>query len=202
MGGGQVMDQYTQLKNIKQYVKTLFHSDATGHDFYHMQRVANMAKKLALSENKNPFICEVAGWIHDIGDEKLFVNPEKALTEMNEFLLSLVISNEELLQIQIASKDVSFSQGRIPTTLEGKIVQDADRLDALGAIGIARTFAYGGAKGQLIHHHTVKEGTSIQHFYDKLLMLKDQMHTDTAKNIAEERHRFMQAFVTQFFEEW
>lgn len=196
------MNQDAQLKQIKQYVKDLFHSDATGHDYFHMQRVADMARQLAREENANVFICEAAGWIHDIGDQKLFEDPEQALSEMNEFLYAIGISKEVLQQIQRASKDVSFSQGRIPTTLEGKIVQDADRIDALGAIGIARTFAYGGANRQLIHHDTVKQNTSIQHFYDKLFILKDQMHTDTAKKIATQRHRFMETFITQFFEEW
>src|SRR5690625_7768059 len=97
------------------------------------------------------FICEAAGWIHDIGDQKLFEDPEQALTEMNEFLYAIGISKEVLQQIQRASKDVSFSQGRITTTLEGKIVQDADRIDALGAIGIERNFAYGGDDRTLLY---------------------------------------------------
>src|SRR5690625_4095151 len=126
------MNQDAQLKQIKQYVKNLFHSDATGHDYFHMQRVADMVRQLAREESANVFICEAAGWIHDIGDQKLFEDPDQALTEMKEFLYAIGISKEELQKIQRASKDVSFSQGRIPTTLEGKIVQDADRIDALG----------------------------------------------------------------------
>src|SRR5690625_3071795 len=112
------MDQHTQLEQIKQYVKTLFHNDATGHDYFHMQRVADMAKQLALQEKANTFICEAAGWIHDIGDHKLFTNPQQAHTELNEFLSAIGVSTEVQQQIQQASKDVSFSQGRIPTTLE------------------------------------------------------------------------------------
>src|SRR5690625_2699339 len=196
------MNQDAQLKQIKQYVKDLFHSDATGHDYFHMQRVADMARQLAREENANVFICEAAGWIHDIGDQKLFEDPEQALTEMNEFLYAIGISKEVLQQIQRASKDVSFSQGKVPRTLEGKIVQDADRIDALGAIGIARTFAFGGVNGQAIFHDTHKQNTTIQHFYDKLLLLKDTIHTSTAKEIANGRHVFIEKYLEQFLKEW
>src|SRR5699024_11424076 len=104
-----------------------------------------------------------AGWLHDIGDKKLFNTPVEAIKEMNTFLRDIQISDHEIHQIQVAMKDVSFSKGdKTPTTLEGKIVQDADRLDALGAIGIARTFAYGGARNQLIHHTDTQTKTSIK----------------------------------------
>src|SRR5690625_2984102 len=135
------MDQHTQLEQIKQYVKTLFHNDATGHDYFHMQRVADMAKQLALQEKANTFICEAAGWIHDIGDHKLFTNPQQAHTELNEFLSAIGVSTEVQQQIQQASKDVSFSQGRIPTTLEGEIVQEDRKSTRLNSSHVAISYA-------------------------------------------------------------
>ncbi|WP_249871824.1 HD domain-containing protein [Oceanobacillus saliphilus] len=190
-----------QLSRIREYVRQLFHDDATGHDFFHMERVANMAKQIAEAEKANLFICEAAGLLHDIGDQKLFSNPNKAIDDMGIFLNSISMSSKEIACIKRIIKDVSFSKGEIPDQLEGKIVQDSDRLDAIGAIGVARTFAYGGANNQMIHHPELTS-TSIQHFYDKLLKLKQLMNTDTAKEIAEERHRFMETYLKQFFHEW
>ncbi|WP_087971490.1 HD domain-containing protein [Oceanobacillus rekensis] len=190
-----------QLAKIRDFIFQLFHTDVTGHDFFHMERVANMAKQIALKENADPFICEVAAWLHDVGDKKLFSEPDKSIEEMHHFLESIFITNSQINTIDMIIHSVSFSKGRIPETLEGKIVQDSDRLDAIGAIGIARTFAYGGADQQMIYHPDNKS-TSIQHFHDKLLRLKDLMHTETAKNIAFERHQFMENFLKQFRKEW
>lgn len=196
------MEPEEQLNAIRAYVQAMFHEDVTGHDFFHMERVARLARDIARKENANEFICEAAGWIHDIGDHKLFANPGKAWQDGIDYLLSLDLTEVQITQISDAVKDVSFSKGKqIPDTLEGKIVQDADRMDAIGAIGIARTFAYGGANNQLIHH-TDQKNTSIQHFYDKLLKLKDFMHTSTAKEMAQQRHQFMEDFLEQFFKEW
>ncbi|WP_106497449.1 HD domain-containing protein [Lentibacillus sp. Marseille-P4043] len=191
-----------QLKKIQTYVMNHFQEDTTGHDFFHMKRVAKTARMIAEQEFADLFICEAAAWLHDIGDHKLFTNPTKALQELDLFLESIGLATSNIKQIKTAMRDVSFSKGAVPTTLEGKIVQDADRIDAIGAIGIARTFAYGGAKGQFIYHDTYKDNTSIQHFYDKLLTLKECMHTKTAKQIACERHKFMETYLEQFFREW
>lgn len=190
-----------QLHLIKNYVMKLFQHDETGHDFYHMQRVARLAKEIALYENADSFICELAAWVHDVGDRKLFENPAVVIAEMNDFLASIQISQANIDLVNEIIKNISFSKGNVPSSLEGKIVQDADRLDAIGAIGIARTFAYGGAKGQLIHHNDRKD-TSIQHFHDKLLKLRDGIHTEKAKQIALERHRFMEEYLEQFYREW
>ncbi|WP_010530778.1 HD domain-containing protein [Lentibacillus jeotgali] len=189
---------------IRDYVYTLFNDDVTGHDFFHMKRVAFMARYLAEQEQADPFICGAAGWVHDIGDQKLFANPDKAISELREFLCSIGCTTGEISNIQTASEDVSFSKGSIPDALEGKIVQDADRLDAIGAIGIARTFAYGAANSQMLWHDD-EEGrkeTSVQHFYDKLLHLKNLMNTPAAAQIAVERHQFMETYLNQFFKEW
>jgi uncharacterized protein len=196
------MGNEQQLIAIRNYVYHLFHEDVTGHDYFHMKRVANLAKQIGKRENGDVFICEVAAWIHDVGDHKLFINPDVVWDDLLIFLQSISITDKQIHQISAAVKDVSFSKGQtIPLTLEGKIVQDADRIDAIGAIGIARTFAYGGANKQFIHHPTHQQ-TSIQHFDDKLLKLKDLMHTATAIGIAEKRHRFMEQFLFQFMQEW
>ncbi|RKQ37620.1 HD domain-containing protein [Oceanobacillus halophilus] len=190
-----------KIEEIKEYVQDLFNKDSSGHDFYHMQRVANMAKNIALHEGADEFICEVAAWLHDIGDYKLFQNPDVAINELKAFLISLSINEQDMETILHIIRNISYSKGKIPDTIEGKIVQDADRLDAIGAIGIARTFAYGGTKGQMIYHEE-QENTSVQHFYDKLLKLKEMMHTEQAKKIAQQRHQFMENFLEQFFQEW
>ncbi|WP_156289193.1 HD domain-containing protein [Oceanobacillus salinisoli] len=195
------MNKHDQIKAIKGYVKELFQHDESGHDFYHMQRVARLAKGIAVQEKADVFLCEAAAWLHDIGDYKLFKQPDNAIENMEQFLNSLSVSEKQVEIIHEMINDVSFSKGKVPNTLEGKIVQDADRLDAIGAIGIARTFAYGGSKGQLIHHDG-RTDTSIQHFYDKLLTLKNRMNTVTAKEIALKRHQFMKEFLEQFYKEW
>ncbi|GAA0611205.1 HD domain-containing protein [Virgibacillus siamensis] len=196
------MNNENKLTAIRRYVFSIFNNDATGHDFYHMKRVADAARTIAEAENANSFICEAAAWIHDIGDGKLFADQSEAISDLRAFLLSNGVTEDETRRILQAAKDVSFRKGNIPETLEGKIVQDADRLDAIGAVGIARTFAYGGSKGQLIWNSAEKDNSSIQHFYDKLLLLKGLMNTDSAIRIAEERHRFMEMYLEQFFSEW
>lgn len=193
-----------KLNAVRDYVYTIFNDDPTGHDFFHMKRVARMARFIAGKEGSDLFICEAAGWVHDIGDRKMFSNRTNALEQLDNFLQSIDCTADEISAIQVAVENVSFSKGRTPGGLEGRIVQDADRLDAIGAIGVARTFAFGGAKGQLLWHDSEekREGTSIQHFYDKLLNLKRLMHTRTAKQLAEERHRFIEMYLQQFFKEW
>ncbi|MBY7143530.1 HD domain-containing protein [Virgibacillus sp. NKC19-3] len=195
------MEREKCLQAIKEYVHTLFYDDVTGHDYFHMERVARTARKIAEQEYADLFITEVSAWLHDIGDAKLFSDSEKAMEEMVAFLKTIELSSSEIMNINTAIKDISFHKGNAPVTLEGKIVQDADRIDAIGAIGIARTFAYGGAKKQFIYHRDFHD-TSIQHFYDKLLKLKDLLYTTTAKEIAHERHVFMEQFLEQFYKEW
>ncbi|SDJ68363.1 HD domain-containing protein [Sediminibacillus albus] len=196
------MDKKTSLSKIEDYVMQLFQNEGTGHDYYHMKRVALMARGFAREENADTFVAEAAGWLHDIGDKKLFNDPFSAKEGMKVFLQQIGLDDEQISTIERAVADVSFSKGhKKPSTLEGQIVQDADRLDALGAVGIARTFAYGGANGQLIHSENTAN-TSIQHFYDKLLLLKDLMITAAAKKEAGIRHQFMKTYLAQFFKEW
>ena len=195
------MKQEAQLKEVRRYIRSVFQYDTTGHDFEHMRRVAQIAKKIAIEEGADPFICELAGWLHDIGDHKLFTDPAQEVNKMNACLTSIDITEKQRKQLHDIIHTVSFSKGLIPETKEGKIAQDADRLDAIGAIGIARTFQFGGAHNQLIYHEKQQQ-TSIGHFYDKLLKIKDLIQTATAKEIATERHLFMEKFLEQFYKEW
>ncbi|RYG73571.1 HD domain-containing protein [Lentibacillus lipolyticus] len=198
------MENNQKRAAIRDYVRKIFQSDNTGHDFFHMQRVARTAKEIAACEKADLFICEAGAWIHDIGDEKLFSDRKKAIWDVKDFLYSIQCTEEQVDRILEAAADVSFRKGKTPESLEGKVVQDADRLDAIGAIGIARTFAYGASNDQLIWHDDDGEqkNTSIQHFYDKLLNLKEMMNTDSAKQIATERHQFMETYLRQFMLEW
>ncbi|MYL32816.1 HD domain-containing protein [Pontibacillus yanchengensis] len=201
------MNQEEIRSCTKQYVASIFQEEPTGHDFEHMKRVANMAAYIADEEGADPFICEMAGWLHDVTDGKLTDNENQAKENLHTFLHKLPLETEDKNAILAAMKDVSF-RGKhiIPYTYEGKIVQDADRLDAIGAIGIARTFAFGGNKEQLLYTEDEQErsqpGTSIQHFYDKLLHLKGYMNTPTAISLAEERHAILEKFLNDFHEEW
>ncbi|MFC7320643.1 HD domain-containing protein [Halobacillus campisalis] len=194
------MNQKNVIQAIKKLVHEHFAEDPTGHDYYHMDRVAKWSLAIAHDEGADLFVAEAAGWLHDIGDAKLFDHPETALEELRDFLLTLQLNEQKINDIFAAIQDVSFSKGTVPETLEGKIVQDADRLDALGAIGIARTFAYGGSHKQLLHSD--QSSTSIQHFYDKLLTLSSNVHTPFAKKEADKRHKYMLNYLEQFFEEW
>lgn len=195
------MDKEAQIIAINRYIHSIFTHDSTGHDVYHMRRVANLAKLIAIDEQANMFLAEAGALLHDIGDKKLFPDPNQSIIDMKEFLFSIRLSNSDVHLLEDLIADISYSKGAIPAQLEGKIVQDADRIDAIGAIGIARTFAFGGAHGQSIYSPKDKQ-TSIQHFYDKLLTLKDTMHTQKAKELAEERHQFLLTFLNHFSNEW
>ena len=177
------------------YIENLFRSNAGGHDAAHSLRVYKNAMMIAENEpGANIDTVALAALLHDADDHKLFhtENNENART----FLEQNQVSKEMIEQICIAVNAVSFSQnrGKRPDTLEGKIVQDADRLDAIGAIGIARTFAFGGEQGRSLQE-------SVQHFYDKLLLLKDSMNTETGKLLAQKRHAFLETFLKELQEE-
>lgn len=190
------------LKSTQIFIKNQFSGETTGHDYYHIQRVVKTARKIASEENADLFLVELAAWLHDVGDYKLHDGMDKSEELISEFLFELNLPKETISKIIEIVSQVSFSKGNTPTSLEAKIVQDADRLDALGAIGLARTFAYGGSKQREIYNPENPEETSIQHFYDKLLKLKDLMNTNSAKKIAEERHQFLEEFLNRFYEEW
>ena len=177
-----------------EYIEGLFSGNAGGHDSAHTLRVYRNALKIAESEACDLLIVSLAALLHDADDHKLFNTENNA--NARAFLTAHDVDPAEIECICEAVNSVSFSQnrGRRPTTIEGMVVQDADRLDAIGAIGIARTFAYGGEHGRSLE-------SSIDHFHEKLLLLKDELNTDAAKEIAEERHAFMEEFLREFEKE-
>ena len=184
-----------RLLAAKQYVKTLFADRADGHDVAHALRVYTNAMRIAQAEG--PCDLEIVGLsalLHDADDDKLFHTENNANARM--FLEEIGTPKNQIEQICRVINAVSFSKnrGKHPETLEGKIVQDADRLDAIGAVGIARTFSYGGHKGRSLTD-------TVQHFHDKLLLLKDEMNTETAKQMAESRHQFLIAFLNELEKE-
>lgn len=203
------------LTKTIEFVRTYFENDASGHDFFHTMRVYQMAMKLAKQENANLFIVGLASLLHDVDDAKIVENG----TMVDHYLETLPLEPFEKESILSITKHQSYRDSINATKklmpIEAQVVQDADRLDAVGAIGIARTFAYGGAKKRKIYdpNCTIKEyqtkeeyclnnSTSIHHFYEKLLKLKDLMNTETAKKIAIHRHKFMEAYLEEFFQEW
>ena len=190
------------LKSTENFIKNQFSGEGTGHDYFHIERVVKVARKIASEENADLFLVELAAWLHDVGDYKLNDGIDKSEELIFEFLNELNLPQEIISKtIEIVSQ-VSFSKGKTAETLEAQIVQDADRLDAIGAIGLARVFAYGGSKHREIWNPENPDETSIQHFYDKLLKLKDLVNTNSAKKIAEERHLFMEEFLKKFYDEW
>ena len=212
------MNKNLLIEKTKEFVKEKCSGESSGHDWFHIYRVYNTAKYIAKKENADLFIVEMTALLHDIDDWKFTENTETNTTVTENFLKSLNISQEIISKIIIIIKTMSYKGGIVDSTqntIEGMIVQDADRLDAIGAIGIARTFAYGGSKNRIIYDPDIKplkfssleevknlENHTINHFYEKLLKLKDLMNTDTAKKLAEKRHRFMEDFLDEFFLEW
>jgi uncharacterized protein len=188
----------TEEKLVEQaiaYIQKLFRTNAGGHDVDHTMRVYRNALLIAEKEQDcDRLITALAALLHDADDHKLFGTKENA--NARTFLLENQVPQQMADRICEAINTVSFSQnkGRIPDTPEGKVVQDADRLDAMGAVGIARTFAYGGEHGR-----PMKE--SVQHFYDKLLKLKSLMNTETGRMMAEKRHAFLEAFLEEYIAE-
>ena len=177
------------------YMSGLLGGNSGGHDAAHSVRVYENALKIAETEPScDMAVVALASILHDVDDHKLF--DSKNNDNARKFLVSKDIPEGKIEEICSVINSVSFSQnrGKTPETIEGKIVQDADRLDALGAIGIARTFAYGGEHGRSIEE-------SVRHFYDKLLLIKDELNTDAAKAIAVRRHEFLEAFIAELKEE-
>ena len=178
--------------------------DSSGHDWWHAYRVANLAKKIAQIEFADEYICVLSALLHDIADEKLNESKEKGLAKVEQWMTENLVESSCSNHVMNIISTMSYRGGNnVPIqTLEGRIVQDADRLDALGAIGIARTFAYAGWKGNILFDPDNSPDTAIQHFYDKLLKLKDLMNTEFARTLAEERHQFMELYLKQFYGEW
>lgn len=201
------------------YVRELLARDTSGHDWWHIERVRQLALRIGREEGADLFVVELAALLHDVADWKFHdgdetVGPRRA----RQRLSGLGVDAETIDHVCGIIAGVSFKGAGVPTpmsTLEGRVVQDADRLDALGAIGIARTFAYGGHVGQAMHDPDVppeqhesfaaykrSRGTTINHFHEKLLLLKERMSTQSGRALAEERHAFIEQFLERFEREW
>ncbi|WP_337032308.1 HD domain-containing protein [Paenibacillus illinoisensis] len=191
------------------------HTD--GHDWPHIERVTALAVELAHRMGADPFVCELAALLHDVPDEKLNESLEAGMNKLNDWLDQQQLEPGTREAVVNIISTISYAGGQRPavSSLEAQVVQDADRLDAMGAIGIARTFAFAGARGREMYdpslppreQMTLEEyrngrSTTINHFYEKLFKLKDLMNTSYGKELAEQRHAFMVEFVEQFKREW
>jgi uncharacterized protein len=205
------------IQLTEEWVKQKLAHDHSGHDWEHIRRVRDNALYIAKREGGNVLVIELAALLHDVVDDKVVNDVEAAYLELTQWLHKQGIASAAGEQIIHIISTMSFKGGNRPpmSTLEGQIVQDADRLDAIGAIGIARTFMYAGAKGTVMYDDAVSvrdmmteaeyrhgKSTAIHHFYEKLLKLKDLMNTDTGKKLAAERHQYMERYVQQFMKEW
>lgn len=204
------------LKDTESYIQKYFENEGSGHDWWHIYRVRNLALKIAETEGGDKNIIEMAALLHDLDDWKL--NGDAKDSKSEKWLKKMKISEIDTRKILEIIEQVSYKGAEVENNaicLEAKIVQDADRLDAIGAIGVARTFAYGGSKKRLIYHPEIKPvlhdsfesykkntAPTINHFYEKLLLLKDLLNTASAKEMAKTRHRFMEEFLGHFFNEW
>ena len=205
-------------QSIIKLLKKEFHGESTGHDWYHIDRVRKVAATICEKEGGNLFVVELGALLHDIADHKFVADADVVAVERTrEILAEHEVDGDTIEQVVHIVKNCSFKGGleNKMKSLEGRIVQDADRLDAIGAIGIARTFAFGGKVGNPIYdpevdptvftsaEEYVKNRThTINHFYEKLLKLKEGMNTETGKRMAYERHHYMEGFLKQFYKEW
>lgn len=213
------MNQKEIINTVEKYVKNACEEDVTGHDWWHIQRVYQNAMLINKQENADEFVVTMIALLHDLYDHKFYQGncEEKLLETLKDLQVYDSMTKCEIENIIYSCANLGFSSNFTTTkelSLEGKIVQDADRLDAIGAVGIARVFTYGGKKGmpiynpndiELISEEDYKQSgskTSIGHFYDKLLKIKDLMNTDTAKIIAQERHEILEKFLQEFLDEW
>ena len=206
------------LQEVATYVERKLSGEGSGHDWWHIVRVRKLAEKLALAEGGDSFICQLAALVHDLVDDKLVADEGLALAEVRDLLTRVGVAANQTDQVLTIIQAISYkggNQNHLVLSLEGQIVQDADRLDAMGAIGVARTMAYSGHHQRIIHDPEVAvrqnmtldqyrshQGTAITHFYEKLLLLKDLMNTKTAQELAKGRHAFLEAYLDQFFAEW
>lgn len=212
------MIQDIVVQKTLDYAKQKLFGETTGHDFWHIYRVWQMAIDLAKKEKADLFIVQLAALLHDIADWKFNDNDKAGGQLSREWLETLKVDKTIINKVCDVVDKISFKGAGVANKivgLEGMIVQDADRLDALGAIGIARVFAYGGYIHRQIHNPELKpiihktfvsykkdQSSSINHFYEKLLLLKNLMNTESAKKIAQKRHKFMEQYLQEFYQEW
>jgi uncharacterized protein len=207
------------IERAAAHVRAAMSGESSGHDWWHIERVWRLARRIGEAEGADMQVVELAALLHDLGDHKFHGGDLTAAPRIAADWLREAGADAALIEhVAEIIGTLSFKGAGVPTpmrTLEGQVVQDADRLDAIGAIGIARTFAYGGWKGQAMHdpeqpptlHGSFDDygrgrTTTVNHFYEKLLLLKDRMNTPTARRMAEARHAYMEGFLQQFLTEW
>jgi uncharacterized protein len=213
------MTEQEILERTVEYVKAELKDAEGGHDWWHVVRVRRNAAAIARTEPASRFIVELGALLHDIADQKFHGGDETVgVKKARAFLEGLAVEEEVIRHVEMIIGHISFKGGNLPagfSSPELSVVQDADRLDAMGAIGIARAFNYGGFKGRELYDPGIKplagmtaeqykksSAPTINHFHEKLLLLKDRMNTATGRKMAEERHRFMECYLEQFFKEW
>lgn len=215
----RVMKRKFILKTTENFVKKALAGEGTGHDWWHVERVRNNALLINKTEKADGFIIELAVLLHDVGDRKVIKQEEDDYTIAEDFLKKQKVTDEVVEHVMFIIKNMSFSKSlnhkknNVPK--EFYVVQDADRLDAIGAIGIARAFAYGGSKDRPLYDPTKKaqkinstknyrklNSSTFHHFEEKLLLLKDLMNTKTAQKVAEKRNTYMEKYMQQFLSEW
>lgn len=210
------------IKKTEKFVQSKLYGEGSGHDWWHTWRVWQMAKKIAAQEKADLFVVELAALLHDIADWKFQKNYDDSVGAIvtKEWLEKLGVDAETINRVCKIVTGISFKGAGVKDkldTIAGKVVQDADRLDAIGAVGIARCFTYGGSIGRQIYDPNLKiqahksfkayrinqkQGSSVNHFYEKLLLLKDRVNTKTGKKLAAKRHKLMESFLDRFFGEW
>ncbi|GEQ33991.1 metal-dependent phosphohydrolase [Marinilactibacillus psychrotolerans] len=198
-------------------VREKLENEGSGHDWFHIERVWKNAIKIGRTEKVDMFVVQLAALLHDLADDKIVTSEEESISEINYWLEGEGVPAGVIEKVLMIIQTMSYKggNGRSLGSLEAKVVQDADRLDAIGAIGIARAFTYGGSKGQPIFdpQYEVREEmtkeeyrngktSTVHHFYEKLLKLKDLMNTESAIQMAQERHQFMEQYLEEFFKEY
>ena len=213
------MKSHTLLERTESFVKSRLAGEGTGHDWWHVVRVINIARKIHSAEGGDWLVIELALLLHDVGDRKVINKDDDDYSVAEDFLASQDVSAETINKVMSIIKTMSYSKSfdvlKKDNSSEFKIVQDADRLDAIGAIGIGRAFVYGGSRSRLLYDPDYKtqeftssedykksESSTIHHFYEKLLHIKERLNTKTAKEIAIQRDEFMQLFLQEFLDEW
>ncbi|HTI57589.1 HD domain-containing protein [Mucilaginibacter sp.] len=212
------MDQQACIVKTVSFVQKTLENAEGGHDWWHIHRVWTNARRIAQTETCDLLVVELAALLHDIADAKFHGGDEEVgPATAGKFLQSMDIDDETITHVQQIIRHISFKAGFDKPAFHSNelaIVQDADRLDAIGAIGIARAFSYGGFKGREIYNPSIEPNLamskeeyknsaspSINHFYEKLLLLRDKMNTATGKAMAQQRHEFMEQYLTQFYSE-
>ena len=213
------MNQQQIIQKTSEFVKAVLADAEGGHDWWHIYRVWRLSKQIVKTEDADPLIVELGALLHDIADSKFHdgdeeIGPRRA----REFLVSMDLRDDVVVHVEQIVSNISFKGGNHVQSFKSKeldVVQDADRLDAMGAIGIARAFNYGGYKGRALYDPAIRpkldmtreeykksDAPTINHFYEKLLLLKDRMNTATGRAMAERRHQFMEQYLEEFYKEW